>query len=278
MSNPFVPAPVIPNHFDLNFLLNPTNRPLFAQAFSRPEHKYLEEQYYTFCEIQDSIAKLDRLMKFTIENMKQRGISALIFAIKDLRSANQRLQFTLQKRTAHQGRPRPHPPVTTPHQNQIISPISNESSFHMNITEEFSSVLNKPKCDPPNLSTPSTIIDLSTPTPPSGHISSLGAEETPALLVDKVFPAHMRRAKCFQCQRFGHYKSFWPYYQCHACKRYAPQHYPHKCPFHPPNESMRIHDDEDDDDDEDIDDVPDQFDDLDDAAWGNIMGEPMGVL
>jgi hypothetical protein len=25
-------------------------------------------------------------------------------------------------------------------------------------------------------------------------------------------------------------------------------------------------------------DVPDQFDDLDDAAWGNITGEPMGVL
>ena len=86
MSNPFATTPVIPNHFDLNFLLNPTNRPLFARAFSLPEHEYLEEQFYAFCEIQDSIARLDRLMKFTIENLKQRGISALIFTIKDLRT------------------------------------------------------------------------------------------------------------------------------------------------------------------------------------------------
>ena len=98
MSIPFAHTPVIPDHFDLNFLLNPANRPLFQQAFSRPEHEYLEEQYYTFCEIQDSIARLDRLMKFTIENMKQRGISALIFAIKDLRLANQRLQSTLRRK------------------------------------------------------------------------------------------------------------------------------------------------------------------------------------
>ena len=191
MSNPFTSAPVIPNHFDLNFLLNPTNRPLFARAFSRPEHEYLEEQYYTFCEIQDSIARLDRLMKFTIENMKQRGISALIFAIKDLRSANLRLQSALRKRPARQGRPRPRPPITTPLQNRIMSPISNESTFHASITEEFSSVLNNPKCAPPAPDIPSTIIDLSTPMPLSGHISSLGAEDTPALLVNKVFPAHM---------------------------------------------------------------------------------------
>jgi hypothetical protein len=278
MPNPFAATPVIPNHFDLNFLLNPTNRPLFARAFSQPEHEYLEEQFYVFCEIQDSIARLDRLMKFTIENMKQRGISVLIFAIKDLQSANQCLQSTLRKRTARQGRPRPRPPVTTPLQNRIISPISNESSFHASITEEFSSILNNPKCAPPGPNTPSTIIHLLTPTPPSGHISSLGAEETPALLVDKVFPTHMRHARCFQCQRVGHYKSFCPYYQCHACKRYAPQHYPHECPFHPPLHDVRIHDDEDDEDDEDDDDVPDQFDDLDDVAWGNVTGEPVRDL
>jgi hypothetical protein len=90
-------APIIPNHFDLNFLLNSENRPLFAYAFSGPEHKYLEEQYHTLCELQDTMMKLDNLLKFTINNLQLRGISALIFAIKDLWSANLRLQTTLQK-------------------------------------------------------------------------------------------------------------------------------------------------------------------------------------
>jgi hypothetical protein len=44
-------VPVIPDHFDLNFLLNPENRPLFIHAFSGPEHEYLEEQYYILCEL-----------------------------------------------------------------------------------------------------------------------------------------------------------------------------------------------------------------------------------
>jgi hypothetical protein len=112
-------APVIPNHFDLDFLINPENRPLFHRAFSSPQHNYLEEQYHTLCEIQDAMLKLDDLLKFTINNLQQRGISALIFAIKDLRLANLRLQNTLQRRIARSGRHHPYPPApaTTPSQN-----------------------------------------------------------------------------------------------------------------------------------------------------------------
>jgi hypothetical protein len=106
-------APVIPNYFGLTFLLSPKNQPLFAHAFSKPEHKYLKEQYHTLCELQDSMWKLDGLLKFTVNNMKNRGISALIFTIKDLQLANQHLQSTLCKQTACQGHPHPHPPVTT---------------------------------------------------------------------------------------------------------------------------------------------------------------------
>jgi hypothetical protein len=62
-------APVIPNHFDLNFLLNPENRNLFICAFTRPEHEYLEEQYHTLCELQDTMLKLNNLLKFTINNL-----------------------------------------------------------------------------------------------------------------------------------------------------------------------------------------------------------------
>jgi hypothetical protein len=90
-------APVIPNHFDLNFLLNPKNQPLFIHSFSGPEQEYLEEQYHMLCELQDTMLKLDNLLKFTINNLRMRGISALIFAIKDLRLANLRLQTTLRK-------------------------------------------------------------------------------------------------------------------------------------------------------------------------------------
>jgi hypothetical protein len=63
-------APVIPDHFDLNFFLNPENRSLFAHAFLKPEHKYLKEQYHTFCKLQDSMWKLDNLLKFTINNLR----------------------------------------------------------------------------------------------------------------------------------------------------------------------------------------------------------------
>jgi hypothetical protein len=90
-------APIIPNHFDLNFLLNPENQPFFICAFSEPEHKYLEEQDHTLCELQDTMLKLDNLLKFTINNLRMRGISALIFTIKDLWSAHLHLQTTLWK-------------------------------------------------------------------------------------------------------------------------------------------------------------------------------------
>jgi hypothetical protein len=90
-------APIIPDHFNLNFLLNPENQPLFIHTFNRPEHEYLEEQYHMLCELQDTMLKLDNLLKFTINNLRMRGISALIFAIKDLRSAHLCLQTTLWK-------------------------------------------------------------------------------------------------------------------------------------------------------------------------------------
>jgi hypothetical protein len=61
--------PVIPNHFDLNFLINPENRPLFHHAFFGPQHNYLEEQYHILCELQDTILKLDDLLKFTVNNL-----------------------------------------------------------------------------------------------------------------------------------------------------------------------------------------------------------------
>jgi hypothetical protein len=86
--------------------------------------------------------------------------------------------------------------------------MSNESSFYASIIKDFSSILNKLKCTPPPPNTPSAIIDLSAPMPPPGTASSLTTEEVPELLVNKVFPAYMRCAKCFQCQRTGHYKSF----------------------------------------------------------------------
>jgi hypothetical protein len=96
MSNPSS-APIIPDHFDLNFLLNPKNRPLFICAFSGLEHEYLEEQYHMLCKLQDTMLKLNNLLKFTVNNLQMRGISALIFTIKDLWSAHLCLQTTLRK-------------------------------------------------------------------------------------------------------------------------------------------------------------------------------------
>jgi hypothetical protein len=89
MTSTFPSTLVIPNHFNLTFLWNPENQPLFACTFSKPKHEHLKEQYHTLCQLQDSMWKLNNLLKFTINNMKQRGISALIFAIKDLWLANQ---------------------------------------------------------------------------------------------------------------------------------------------------------------------------------------------
>jgi hypothetical protein len=151
-------------------LLNPENQPLFIHGFSGPEHEYLEKQYHTLCELQDTMLKLDNLLKFTINNLRMRGISALIFAIKDLWSANLRLQTTLWKRTMHQGHHCPYPPApaTTPLQNLSSLRTSNESSSHNNIMEDVVISLNQPKCVPPNQNTPSAIpvINLSATTPP----------------------------------------------------------------------------------------------------------------
>jgi hypothetical protein len=142
-------APIIPDLFNLNFLLNPENRPFFIHAFSGPEHEYLEEQYHTLCKLQDTMLKLNNLLKFTINNLQVRGISAVIFAIKDLQSAHLRLQTTLQKRTACQGRPHPHPPVTTPLQNLSSLWTSNKLSSHDNIMEDVIISLSTPRCVPP---------------------------------------------------------------------------------------------------------------------------------
>jgi hypothetical protein len=281
MMSTFPSAPVIPNHFDLAFLLNPKNQPLFAQAFLRPEHKYLEEQYHTICQLQDLMWKLDNLLKFTVDDMKHRGISALIFTIKDLQLANQHLQSTLRKQTTHQGRPRPHPLVTTQLQNQSTPQISNKSSFHTSITKEFSSILNKPKCVPPRPNTPSAIINLSVPMPPPGMTSSHSIKEIPELLINKVFPACMRCTKCFQCQRTGHFKSFCPYYYLQTTSSSA---LPTQLSILSLKDSPPYHSEDNDEDDEENNDIldqilddPEHYDDLDGAAWGNIIGEPAGL-
>jgi hypothetical protein len=146
--------------------------------------------------------------------------------------------------------------------------------------EDAARTLTNLKCMPPNQNIHPAITAPQAPTHPLGTTSSLSTDEVPPLLINKVFPAHMRRGICFQCQRTGHFKSFCPYYRCENCKRTSPQHYPKNCPFHhidsPPYHS------EDDDDEEDIDDVPDQLhdeefeDDLGgNGAWGNVLGEPV---
>jgi hypothetical protein len=181
-------APIIPDHFNLNFLLNPQNQPLFICAFSGPKHEYLKEQYHTLCKLQDTMLKLDNLLKFTVNNLRMRGISALIFAIKDLQSAHLRLQTTLQKRTTRQGRPRPHPPVTTPLQNLSSLQTSNKLSSHNNILEDAINILNKPRCVPSELSTPSAIIDLSVPTPLPGMVFPSLPMKFPLYSLTKSFP------------------------------------------------------------------------------------------
>jgi hypothetical protein len=274
-------APVIPDHFDLNFLINPENRPLFHRAFSGPQHDYLEEQYHVLCEVQDTMLKLDDLLKFTVNNLREHNISALIFSIKDLRLANLRLQNTLQRRIIRSGRHHPYPPApaTTPLQSPFTPQTTNALSSHDRIMDDAARTLSSLRCASHNRNIPSAITDRPPPIHPPGTTSSPNTNEVPPLLVNKVFPSHMRRGICYQCQQTGHFKSFCPYYRCENCKRPEPQHYPKNCPFHhvdsPPYHS------EDDDDEEDIDDVPDQIrdghydDDLGgDEAWGNVVGEP----
>jgi hypothetical protein len=144
--------------------------------------------------------------------------------------------------------------------------------------EDAAHTLTNLRCMPHGHNIPSATTDHPPPIHPPGTTSSPNTGEIPPLLVNKVFPSHMRRGICYQCQQTGHFKSFCPYYRCKNCKRPEPQHYPKNCPFHHVN-SPPYHSE--DDDEEDIDDVPDQSqdehydDDLGgDEAWGNVMGEP----
>jgi hypothetical protein len=195
-------APIIPDHFDLDFLINPENQPLFACAFSGPQHKYLEEQYHVLCELQDTMLKIDNLLKFTVNNLRQRGISALIFAIKDLRLAHFCLQNTLRKQTVHRGRHHPYPPapVTTPLRSPFTPQTSNKLSSHDSIMEDTTHTLTNLRCAPPNQNIQSAITVPQAPTHPLGTTSSLSINEVPPLLVNRVFPPHTRQGICFQCQ------------------------------------------------------------------------------
>jgi hypothetical protein len=188
----------------------------------------------------------------------------------------------LRKRIAHSGRHHPYPPApaTTPPQNPSALQTSNESSFPDRITADAAHTLTNLRRTPLYPAIPSAITDPPLPIHPPGTTSFPTTDEALPLLVNKVFPLHMRRGICYQCQRTGHFKSFCPYYRCENCKRPEPQHYPKNCPFHhvdsPPYHS------EDNDDEEDIDDVPDQLHDEEyndnlggDEAWGNVVGEPI---
>jgi hypothetical protein len=195
-------APVIPDHFDLNFLINPENRPLFHCTFSGPQHDYLEEQFHILCELQDTMLKLDDLLKFTVNNLQQRGISALIFSIKDLRLANLRLQNTLRQRIMCSGHHHPYPPApaTTPLQSPFTPQTTNALSSHDNIMEDVAHTLTNLRCAPHNRNTPSVTTDHPPPIHPSGTTSFPTTDEALPLLVNKVFPTHMRRGICYQCQ------------------------------------------------------------------------------
>jgi hypothetical protein len=195
-------APVIPDHFDLNFLINPENQPLFHRTFSGPQHDYLEEQYHILCELQDTMLKLDDLLKFTVNNLRQRGISALIFSIKDLRSANLCLQNTLRTRIMCSGCHHPYPPipVTTPPQNLSTSWTSNELSSPDRIITDAAHTLINLRRMPLYPNIPSATTDPPPPIRPPGNTSSHTTDKALPLLVNKVFPSHMRRGICYQCQ------------------------------------------------------------------------------
>jgi hypothetical protein len=195
-------VPIIPDHFDLDFLINPENRPLFHRAFSSPQHDYLEEQYHTLCEVQDAMLKLDDLLKFTINNLRQRGISALIFSIKDLRLANLCLQNTLQRQIAHSGHHHPYPPtpVTTPSQNPSTPRMSNELSSPDRIMADAARTLTNLRRMPLYPVIPSATTDPPLPIHPPGTTSFPSTDEALSLLVNKVFPPYMRQGICYQCQ------------------------------------------------------------------------------
>jgi hypothetical protein len=138
--------------------------------------------------------KLDDLLKFTINNLQQKGISALIFSIKDLWLANFRLQNTLRKQITRQGRHHPYPPapVTTPLWSPFTPQTTNALSSHDSIMEDTARTLTNLRCTPPSRNTPSALPVPQAPTRPLGTTSSLSTDEVPPLLVNKVFPAHMR--------------------------------------------------------------------------------------
>jgi hypothetical protein len=180
------------------------------------------------------------------------------------------------------GRHHPYPPapVTTPLRSPFTPQMTNVLSSHDNIMEDVACTLTNLRCTPHNQNIPLAITSPLPPIHPPGNTSSPTTNEALPLLINKVFPLHMRRGICYQCQRTGHFKSFCPYYHCKNCKRPEPQYYLKNCPFHhvdsPPYHSK------DDDDEEDIDDIPDQLCDEDynddlrgDEAWGNVMGEPV---
>jgi hypothetical protein len=187
-------APVIPDHFDLNFLINPENQPLFHRAFSRPQHDYLEEQYHILCELQDTMLKLDDLLKFTVNNLREHNISALIFSIKDLRLANLRLQNTLRQRIVRSGRHHPYPPApaTTPLWSPFTPQTMSALSSHDSIMEDVARTLTNLRCTPHGRNTPSVTTSRPPPIHSPGTTSSLNTDEIPPLLVNKVFPSHMR--------------------------------------------------------------------------------------
>jgi hypothetical protein len=187
-------APIIPDHFNLDFLINPENQPLFNRAFSGPQHDYFKEQYHVLCELQDTMLKLDDLLKFTINNLQQRGISALIFSIKDLRSANLCLQNTLQMRIVRSGHHHPYPPipVTTPPQNLSTSRTLNELSSPDRIMTDAAHTLINLRRTPLYPDIPLAITGPPPPIHLPGNTSSHTTNETLPLLINKVFPPHMR--------------------------------------------------------------------------------------
>ena len=45
-----------------------------------------------------------------------------------------------------------------------------------------------------------------------------------------LYPAHMKKEKCFNCRRMGHFGSYCLKFVCYICKKPAPWHYPSNCP------------------------------------------------
>jgi hypothetical protein len=138
--------------------------------------------------------KLDDLLKFTINNLRDHNISTLIFSIKDLRLANLRLQNTLRQRIVRPGRHHPYPPApaTTPLRSPFTPQTTSALSSHNNIMEDAARILTNLRCAPHGRNIPSAITDRPPPIHPPGTTSSPNTSEIPPLLVNKVFPSHMR--------------------------------------------------------------------------------------